>query len=129
MEEKYLKHFENAMLIQPRTRSHQQNTLRVDTYRNQAFPDGDHLHKKASHAVFSTMCAFPDNNIDLPHWRCVLKCCDNCPNLFIPDEEQIVDSRLPNINFNVYMNVSTCSLHGHLPMSDGKNAQNAMNLA
>ena len=106
-------------MSQPRTRSYNQFATRVDVYRNQAFPNGMELHKKASHAAFSTMCSFPDSNIDLPHWNCVLKCCSQCPKLIIPDEELNDDATMPFIKFNVYMDVSKYSLHGQLPVCDG----------
>ena len=35
----------------------------------------------------ATMCAYPQSEHSLPHWKCVLRCCNDCPCINIPDQE------------------------------------------
>ena len=65
------------------------------------------------------MCSYPLENINIPHFRCVLKCCNNCPALSVPDEEISMERQLPRIKFHVYKDIYRCSLYGQLPLIDG----------
>ena len=93
---------------------------RYNKYKNNAFPQGFPLHRKASQAAFSTMCSFTVENIDILHWHCVLKCCENCSMLVTPNEEVSISIQVPPIKFHVYKNVYRCSVCGQLPFDVGE---------
>ena len=54
---------------------------------------------------------------DMPHWKCVLRCCDKCPNMVITNQEANRDTKntCPTIRSHVYINVSRCTVHGRCP--------------
>ena len=33
------------------------------------------------------MCAYPQSDYALPHWKCVMRCCAKCPSVNLPDQE------------------------------------------
>jgi hypothetical protein len=92
---KHLKRLEDIMNARRRSCSSATFTKRYNKYKKNAFPQGFPLHSKTSQAAFSTMCSFPAENIDIPHWHCVLKCCENCPMLVTPNEEVSNDIQVP----------------------------------
>ena len=57
------------------------------TYKNTVIPHGSYIYAKVSDMANSTMCTYPKSEHALPHWKCVLQCCDNCPCINIPDQE------------------------------------------
>ena len=50
-------------------------------------PHRNHNYAKASDMANATMCIYPQSEHALPHWKCVLRCCDDCPCINIPDQE------------------------------------------
>ena len=50
-------------------------------------PHGSHIYAKASDMENATMCTYPQSDHALPHWKCVLRCCSDCPCINIPDQE------------------------------------------
>ena len=50
-------------------------------------PHGSHIYAKASDMENTTMCAYPHSDHALPHWKCVLRCCADCPCINLPDHE------------------------------------------
>ena len=50
-------------------------------------PHGRHIYVKASDMANATMCTYPHSDNALPHWKCVLRCCADCPCINIPDQE------------------------------------------
>ena len=50
-------------------------------------PHGRHIYAKASDMVKATICTYPQSDHALPHWKCVLQCCAECPYVNIPDQE------------------------------------------
>ena len=51
-------------------------------------PHGRHIYAKASDMEKSKMCAYPQSDHMLPHWKCVLRCCAKCPSINLPDQEK-----------------------------------------
>ena len=49
--------------------------------------DGHHIDAKASDVEKATMCAYPQSDHELPHWKCVLQCCDYCRCINLPYKE------------------------------------------
>ena len=50
-------------------------------------PHGNHIYAKASDMANATMCTYPQSDNALPHWKCVLRCCADCPCINITDKE------------------------------------------
>ena len=50
-------------------------------------PHGRHIYSKASDMAKATMCTYPQSDQALPHWKCVLRCCDDCPCINLTDQE------------------------------------------
>ena len=57
-------------------------------------PHGRHIYAKAYDMAKATMCANSQSDHALPHWKCVLRCCAQCPSINIPDQE--IDDKHPN---------------------------------
>ena len=51
-------------------------------------PHGLHIYAKASDTAKDTMCANTKSNHALPHWKCVLRCCAECPYINLPYQEK-----------------------------------------
>ena len=50
-------------------------------------PDGSHICAKASDMANAKTCTYPQSEHALPHWKCVLWFCYNCPCINITDQE------------------------------------------
>ena len=57
-------------------------------YKNTVMPHGRHIYAKASDIDNSTMCTNPHSDNALPHLKCVLRCCADCPCINLPDQEK-----------------------------------------
>ena len=66
------------------------------------------------------MCPCTAQHHGLPHWKCVLLCCDKCLGISIPHQEKntYATNTCSTIRFNVYCNVSRCTVHGILPYEE-----------
>ena len=85
-------------------------------------PHGRHIYAKAYDMEKATMCAYPQSDHALPHWKCVLRCCAKFPSVNIPDQEtddQYSDTS-PLISFHIYHMVACCIAHGRLPLNNKK---------
>ena len=58
-----------------------------ETYKGTVMPHGRHIYAKASDMAKDTMCKYPQSDHTLPHWKCVLRCCAECPCIDITDQE------------------------------------------
>ena len=69
-----------------------------------------------------TMCAYSQSDNALPQYKFVLRCCDRCPIINIPDQE--TDYQYPNFSpsicFQIYHMISLCTKHGRLLLTDKK---------
>ena len=54
-----------------------------ETYKNSILPHGHHIYQTASDMSMATMCAYHPSQHALPHWKCVLPCCENFPHIDI----------------------------------------------
>ena len=57
-----------------------------ETYKNTVMPHGRHIYSKAYDMANATMCAYPQSDHALLHWKCVLRCCAECPHINHPDQ-------------------------------------------
>ena len=88
---------------------------RYTSYKQEVFDDNKDLHPKAKDAAMSTLCNPFDPQHNLPQWKCVLRCCNNCPPLYQPKEETSPDGQVPQIYYHVYKTIATCSIHKQRP--------------
>ena len=58
-----------------------------ETYKNTVMPHGRHIYAKAYDMANDTMCPYPKSDHALPHWKCVLMCCAECPCINLNDQE------------------------------------------
>ena len=67
----------------------------------------------------ATMCAYPQSDHTLPHWKGVLRCCAKFPSVNINDQE--TDYKYSNtstsISFHIYHLIARCTTHGRLPLT------------
>ena len=50
-------------------------------------PHGRDIYSKACDMAQAKMCSCPQSDHALPHWKCVLRCCTDCPCINNPDQE------------------------------------------
>ena len=81
---------------------------------------GRHIYAKAYDMENATMCSYPQSDRALPHWKCLLWCCDDCPCFNIPDQEtnKKHEEKTPSIRFHVYHTIGRCTAHGRIPLKN-----------
>ena len=82
-------------------------------------PHGRHIYAKSYDMEKVTMCANPQYDHVLPHWKCVLKCFAQCPRINIPDQETDDKHSNPStsIRFHIYHLIARCTKHGRLRLT------------
>ena len=50
-------------------------------------PHGHHIYQKTHDTSMAKMCTYPPYQHALPHWKCVLNFCENCPRISITSQE------------------------------------------
>ena len=85
-------------------------------------PHGSHIYAKAPDMENATMCTYPQSDHALTHWKCVLRCCADCPCVNITDQETTKkpDKKTPSIRFHIYHIIGSCTDHGRIPLKDNK---------
>ena len=85
-------------------------------------PHGRHIYAKASDMENETICAYPHFDHALTHWKCVLRCCDYCPCINLPDQEtnKKHEETTPSIRFHIYHIIGRCTADGRIPSKDKK---------
>ena len=90
---------------------------KFETHKNSVRTHSCHIHNTA--VDMSTEIMYPCTAIHhmLPYWKCMLLCCDKCPNIFIPIQEENKDktNTCTTIRFNIYINVLCCTVNGRRP--------------
>ena len=84
--DRYLKKLKDQSLNAQSRRSGEKSHHIYTTYKNTVMPHGSHIYATASYMANSTMCTYPQSEHSLPHWKCVLRCCADCPCINIPDQ-------------------------------------------
>ena len=64
-------------------------------------PHGCHIYAKASDMANATMCDYPHSDHALTYWKCVLRCCTDCPCNNLPEHVQIknMKKKHPQLGF------------------------------
>ena len=79
-------------------------------------PHRRHIYDKASDMAQATMCVYPMYDYAMPHWKCVLRCCADCPCMYLPDQEtyyQYLDTT-HSIRFHIYHIIASCYMCKHI---------------
>ena len=88
-------------------------------------PHGRHIYSKAYDTEKATMCAYSQSDNALPHWKCLFRCCAQCPIINITGQE--TDDKHPNpspsIRFHIYHMIAQCTKHGRLTLTDKKSCR------
>ena len=83
---------------------------------------GRHIYAKSSDMLKAKMCAYPQSDHSLTHWKCVLRCCAKFPCVNIPDRvkhDQYYDIT-PSILLHIYLLILRCTAHGRIILNDKK---------
>ena len=81
---------------------------------------GRHIYSTSAYMDMAIMCAYPPSQHILPHLKCVLRCCSNCPRIYIPHQESGRNyfNAYPSIRFHIYHLIAQCTFHGRLPLDE-----------
>ena len=84
---------------------------------NSIRPCGYHIYDTSSYMSVEKNFPFTNKHNGIPHWKCVLHCCDKCPSIFQPSQEanKNTTQAYSTIHFNVYRNVAHLIVHGIFP--------------
>ena len=68
------------------------------------------------------ICAYPQSDHALPHWKFALRCCAKYPGINIPDQEtdDQYSDMIPSISYHIYHKIACCPKHGGLLLNDKK---------
>ena len=85
-------------------------------------PHKRHNYTKASDMEKAKICVYPQYDRALPHWKCLLQCCTDCPCINIPDQESDhqYSETTPSIRFHIYHDIAQCTAHGRIPLKGKK---------
>ena len=85
-------------------------------------PHGCHIYAKVSDMENATMCTYHQSDHTLPHWKCVLRWCADCPCISIPCQETTKnhDETTPSIRFHIYHIIGRCTARCRFPLKDKK---------
>ena len=85
-------------------------------------PHRRHIYAKLSDMEKSTMCAYPQSDHSLPHWKCVLQYCAKCPYINLPDQETYnqYSDITPSIQSHNYHIIACCTDSGIITLKSKK---------
>ena len=84
--DRYLKKIRDKIQNAQSRRSDEKAHHIYETYKNTVMTHGRHIYAKASDMAKAKMWTYPQSDHVLPHWKCVLRCCADCPYINIPDQ-------------------------------------------
>ena len=85
--DRHLKKLKDQSQNSQRRRSGEKSHHIYETYKNTVMPHGHHIYAKSSDMEKAKICTYPQSTHALPHWKCVLRCCDKCPCINLPDQK------------------------------------------
>ena len=85
-------------------------------------PHGCHSYANAYDMAKAKMCTYPHSDHALTHWKFVLRCCDKCPYINLPDQETDIhySETTPSIRFHIYHIIGSFTSHGRMTLKDKK---------
>ena len=80
-------------------------------------PHGCHIYSKSSDIANARMCAYPQSDHAIPHWKCVLLWCASVTCIYLPDQEtdNQYSEKTSLIRFHIYCIIARCTAHGISP--------------
>ena len=68
-------------------------------------PNRRHIFSKASDKAKTKMRTYPQSDHALPHYKCTLRCCSECPHINIPEQEtnKNMKKQHPRLGFTFIM--------------------------
>ena len=86
---------------------------------------GKHMFQIDFDIAMEKMCAYPSSKYALPHFKYILRCYAQCPqiDLTIPESYQKNSNVILTIRFNVYKHIAHCNVHGRFPFNEKKKCQ------
>ena len=122
MRDGYLKKIKDQSQNTQSRRSSKKAHYIYETYKNTVIPHGRHIYAKAPGMENVTRCTYPQSDNALPHWKCVLRCCANCPCINLTDQERDkkYEETTPSIMFHIYHIIGHCTAHYIIPLKDKK---------
>jgi hypothetical protein len=101
------------------SRSQEVARTRALLYKNVVMPNGKPLHEKPKDALLAIQCK-PVEGFSIPHFKCVLRTCHDCPKHVLPREEKALAENEWPISFHVYQNAARCTMHGIIVPADSE---------
>ena len=85
-------------------------------------PHGRHIYAKASDTEKAKMCTYPQSDHAPSHWKCVLRCCEDCPCINIPDQktDKKHEEKTPSIRLQIYHIIGRYTALGIIPLEENK---------
>ena len=83
----YLRKLNDLSKNSQNRRSGEKDNSLFETYKNSVMPHGRYIYAAADGIDMATMCAYTQSQHELPHWKCVLRCCSNFPCTDLPYHE------------------------------------------
>ena len=85
--------------------------ISTNNYRKQIYKDEKHVHPHPKDALRLIQCP-PVDGFQVPHMKCILRRCNQCPKFRLFDEEKKITDRDPKISFHFFQKIAKCSVHG-----------------
>ena len=85
-------------------------------YSKFVLPDGEPIFPCSKQYLFKHLCDYPDKDVRLPKYSCVLNCCIEFPGVFVTDSKINCDNNMdsPFICSCRYENIISCYLRKYL---------------
>ena len=68
-------------------RSSEMDNILFETYKKYFMPHGCLIYQTESDRDMSTICAYTPSQHELPHCKCVLRCCEKISHIYLPGQE------------------------------------------
>ena len=109
-----LKHLKDRSHNAQYRRSGEISSHIFETYKNSVRPHDCNIYNTAADMDMEIFFPCNSKHRGLPKWKCVLRCFDKGPSIFLPSQEVIKDTTntCPTLRSHVYCNFSRCTEHG-----------------
>ena len=96
--DRYLEKIKDKIQNDQSRRSGEKSHHIYETYKNTVMPHVRHIYAKASDMAKATICTYTQSDHTLPHWKCVLRCCAECPHINFSYQETTKKRRNKPLN-------------------------------
>ena len=114
--DRYLKRLKHKIQNSQSRRYGGKSHHKYETYKNTVMPHWRNIYAKGYDMAKAKTCTYPHSYHALPHWKCVLRCCDKCPYINFPDQETDIQysETTPSIRFHIYHIIGCFTAHGRI---------------